>query len=138
MTRELPWFRFPQPLVPGRFVQRLNRFAALAEVEGRRERVPVRNPGRLHEFFRPGRPVLWEPGATPGRRTRFTLALVRLPCGYVSADAHVPNALVAEGLKRRAIPGFRGYRILLGEPVIGRNRTDFLLAQRRCECLLEV
>lgn len=130
--------RFPRRLVEGRFVRRLNRFAALVEVNGRAERVHVRNSGRLHELFRSGRPVLLEPAATAGRRTRFTLALVRLSGGYVSADAHLPNRLVASGLERGAIPGLRGYRILHREPRLGDGRTDFLLIRGRHLCLLEV
>lgn len=130
--------RFPQALVPGRFLRRLNRFAALVEVAGRRELVHVRNSGRLHELFTPGRRVLLDPARTAGRRTRFTLALVHLPSGWVSADAHLPNALVEEALCRKAVPGFRGYRFLRREPVIGRNRADFLLARGGRECLLEV
>jgi sugar fermentation stimulation protein A len=130
--------RFLRALVTGRFVRRLNRFAALVEVQGREERVHVRNSGRLRELFTPGRPVLLDPAATRGRRTRFTLALVRLPAGYVSADAHLPNALVAEGLGRQAIPGFRGHRILRREPAMGSNRADFLLVRGGRECLLEV
>ncbi len=130
--------RFLRPLVPGQFVRRLNRFAALVEVDGSQEWVHVRNSGRLHELLTPGRLVFLDPAVTPGRQTRFTLALVRLPSGYVSADAHLPNALVAEGLGRQAIPGFRGHRILRREPVMGRNRADFLLARGRKMCLLEV
>ena len=130
--------RFAGPLVEGRFIRRLNRFAALVEIDGRHERVHVRNSGRLHELLSPGRPVLLEGAGTPGRRTRYTLALVRLPGGYVSADAHLPNALVAEALGRRAIPGFRAYRILRREPAMGRRRADFLLARGRRQCLLEV
>lgn len=98
----------------------------------------VRNSGRLHELFTPGRPVFLEPAVTGNRRTRFTLALVRLPGGYVSADAHLPNALVAEGLRHRAIPGLRGHRILRREPAMDGKRADFLLVRGRQECLLEV
>ncbi len=130
--------RFTRPLVPARFVRRLNRFAALVEIDGSHERVHVRNSGRLHELLTPGRPVFLDPAVTPGRQTRFTLVLVRLPSGYVSADAHLPNALVAEGLGRQAISGFRGHRILCREPAMGRNRADFLLARGRRQCLLEV
>ena len=135
---EMGGIRFPAPLVAGRFVRRLNRFAALVEVGGRAEQVHVRNSGRLHELFTPGRSILLEPAATPERRTRFTLALVRLSTGYVSADAHLPNSLVAEGLRCRAIPGFRRHRILRREPAMGGGRADFLLAQGRRRCLLEV
>ena len=135
---EMGGIRFPGPLVAGRFVRRLNRFAALVEVAGRQEQVHVRNSGRLHELFTPGREVLLEAATTPARRTRFTLALVRLPTGYVSADAHLPNALVAEGLRCHAIPGFRRHRVLRREPAMGGGRADFLLAQGRRRCLLEV
>jgi sugar fermentation stimulation protein A len=124
--------------VAGRFLRRLNRFAALVEVGGRRERVHVRNSGRLRELFTPGRLVLLEPAGHADRSTRFTLALVRLPGGYVSADAHLPNALAADALQRRAIPGLRGYRILRREPAMGKNRADFLLVRGKRQCFLEV
>ena len=129
---------FSPPLVPARFLRRLNRFAALVEVEGRRARVHVRNSGRLRELLSPGRPVLVEPAGAAIRKTRFTLALVRLPHGYVSADAHLPNALVAEALRRGEVPGLGGYRILRREPAMGRGRADFLLARAGRQCLLEV
>ncbi len=130
--------RFASPLVPGRFLRRLNRFAALVEVGGREERVHVRNSGRLRELFTPGRAVLLERGSTPGRRTRFTLALVRLPSGDVSADAHLPNLLVEAALREGRLAGFRGYRILKREPIVGRQRLDFLLERGARRCLLEV
>jgi len=136
--RNVVGIRFPRPLVPGRFIRRLNRFAALVKTQGREERVHVRNSGRLRELLRPGRRVLLDPAATSGRQTRFTLALVRLPSGYVSADAHLPNALVADGLRSRSIPGLAGHRVLRREPPLGRGRADFLLTRGGRQCLLEV
>lgn len=137
-VRKTVGVRFPRPLVPGRFVRRLNRFAALVEIGGRHTRVHVRNSGRLHELFTPGRPVLLDPAATSGRQTRFTLALVRLPSGYVSADAHLPNALVGEALRCRSIRGLAGHRVLRREPPLGRGRADFLLIRGGRPCVLEV
>ena len=130
--------RFAEPLVAGRFVRRLNRFAALVRLDGREERVHVRNSGRLRELLTVGRPVLLEPAGAPGRRTRFTLALVRTRGGYVSLDAHLPNDLVAASLAGGAVAGFRGYRLLRREVVVGRHRVDFLLGRGERECLLEV
>jgi sugar fermentation stimulation protein A len=75
---------------------------------------------------------------TPGRRTRFTLALVRLPSGDVSADAHLPNVLVDAALREGRLAGFCGYRILRREPIVGRHRLDFLLERGTRRCLLEV
>ncbi len=130
--------RFPDPLVPARFLRRLNRFAALVERNGSRERVHVRNSGRLRELLTVGRRVWLEPSRTPGRRTAFTLALVQVGSGYVSVDAHLPNALVGEALSCGAIRGLRGWRILRREPRLGRRRFDFLLQGAGGECLLEV
>jgi len=107
-------------------------------VGGREERVHVRNSGRLRELLVPGRPVLLEPAARTGRRTGFTAALVRLAHGYVSIDAHLPNALVEIGLRVGAVPGCRGYRLLRREPTMGRNRADFLLGRGKTRCLVEV
>ena len=130
--------RFALPLVSGHFIRRLNRFAALVRVQGRDERVHVRNSGRLRELLDTRSPVLLEPAHGDGRRTRFTLALVRLAGGYVSVDAHLPNALVEAGLRRGAVPGCRGYRFLRREPAMGRKRADFLLARGDARCLVEV
>jgi sugar fermentation stimulation protein A len=130
--------RFAQPLAAGRFVRRLNRFAALVSLDGREERVHVRNSGRLRELLTVDRPVLLEPSGSAGRQTRFTLALVRTRGGYVSLDAHVPNDLVAAGLAHRRMGGLRGYRLLRREHVIGRHRVDFLLGRGPRVCLLEV
>lgn len=130
--------RFAQLLVPAHFIRRLNRFAALVRVENREERVHVRNSGRLCELLTPNRLVFLEPATGEGRRTRFTLALVRVPGGYVSADAHLPNVLVEAGLRRGTVPGCRGWRLLRREPTMGRRRADFLLVRGGRSCLVEV
>lgn len=133
-----PGVGFRLPLVAGRFVRRPNRFAAIVRVAGRDECVHVRNSGRLRELFTPGGAVLLEPAKGEGRRTRFTLALVRLAHGYVSVDAHLPNALIEAGLRRGAVPGCRDARFLQREPAMGRKRADFLLARGGRRCLVEV
>ncbi len=116
----------------------MNRFAALVHVEGRDQLVHVRNSGRLRELLTPGRRVLLERAHGVNRRTRFTLVLVRLPSGYVSADAHLPNALIEAGLRRGAVPGCGGYHFLRREPAMGSKRADFLVAHGVRRCLVEV
>lgn len=133
-----PQISFSGPLVAGRFVRRLNRFAALVCVDDGEEGVHVRNSGRLRELLTYGRHVLLEPARSAGRRTRFSLALVRAQGCYVSLDAHLPNELVAAALAVGAVPGFRGYRLLRREPVMGKHRADFLLRRGARRCLLEV
>jgi sugar fermentation stimulation protein A len=133
-----PQINFPDGLVAGRLIRRLNRFAALVCVDGREERVHVRNSGRLRELLTVGRAVLLESARTEGRRTRFSLALVQAKGGFVSVDAHLPNDLVAASLAQGALAGFRGYRLLRREPVMGRRRADFLLERGARRCFLEV
>ena len=130
--------RFLPPLVAGQFVRRLNRFAALVRVDGREACVHVRNSGRLRELLTPGRTVLLEPARREERRTRFTLALVRLAHGYVSVDAHLPNTLVEAALREGDAPGCRGARFLRREPAMGRQRADFLAVRGEQHCLVEV
>jgi len=133
-----PRVSFSNALIPGRFLRRLNRFAALVHVEGRAERVHVRNSGRLRELLTIGRRVLLAPARAEGRRTRFTLALVRMRGGYASVDAHLPNDLIAAGLALGGVAGFRGYRLLRREPAMGKHRADFLLGRGARRCFLEV
>ncbi len=130
--------RFRAPLVIGQLVRRLNRFAALVYVAGREEYVHVRNSGRLRELLTPGRAVLLESARDAARRTRFTLALVRVARGYVSVDAHLPNALVEAALRQGAVPGCRSARLLRREPAMGRRRADFLVVRGERRCLIEV
>ncbi len=133
-----PSVLFSSPLVSGQFVRRLNRFAALVRVAGREECVHVRNSGRLGELLTPGRRVLLESAEGGGRRTRFTLALIRMAGGYVSADAHLPNALVEAALRRGGLPGFRSAHFLRREPAMGRKRADFLVTHGGGHSLVEV
>ena len=61
-------------LVEGRFLIRLNRFAALVEVDGEQVMVHVANSGRMHELFVPGFRVLLKPQPGEHRKTKFDLA----------------------------------------------------------------
>ncbi len=130
--------RFGAPLVLGRFVRRANRFAAVVRVAGREEYVHIRNSGRLRELLTPGRAVLLESAGHDARRTRFTVALVRVARRYVSVDAHLPNAIVETALRQGAVPGRRGARLLRREPAMGRRRADFLVATGGRRGLIEV
>lgn len=130
--------RFRSCLVAGRFVERLNRFAAIVRVEGRDERVHVRNSGRLRELLTPGRAVLLEPARSTRRRTRFTVALVRLAYGYVSVDAHLANAVIEAALRHGAVPGCPDACLVRCAPAMGRRRADFLVTREGRHCLVEV
>ena len=129
--------RFP-PLVEGRFIKRLNRFAALVDVERKEYLAHVPNSGRMGELLVPGFRVLLAPAPSgTGRKTSYDLALVDTGSALSSADARLPNKLVAEALAQRRMPQFRSYPVARGEQVYGDSRLDFLLEGPAGKCYVE-
>jgi len=124
-------------LTAGRFLRRLNRFVALVEVRGRSVRAHVANSGRLRELFAPGARVYLRRQGRAGRRCPYDLALVRLGRTLVSADARLPNALVAEALRAGRIAPLRGFGPARAEVRHGKHRLDFVLGRRGARCLVE-
>ncbi len=129
--------KLPSPLEEGYFVTRLNRFAALARVSGREEMVHVPNSGRLRELFEPGRRLLLAPAPGEHRKTRYDLALVDLGHTLVSADARLPNSLVAEALQSRSLPVFADYESVRREVTYHDSRLDLALEGATGICYLE-
>ena len=129
--------RFP-PLVEGRFIKRLNRFAALVDVEKREYLVHVANSGRMGELLVPGYRVLLNPApAGTARKTAFDLALVDTGDAISSADARLPNKLVAEAIAEGRLPQFAGYSHVRPESTFGESRLDFLLEGSQGSCYVE-
>ena len=124
-------------LVEGRFLERLNRFAALVEVAGQKVLCHVANSGRMRELFVPGYRVLLKPRSGDHRKTQFDLALVDLGSSLTSADARLPNALVAEALELGSLPQFHGYPRVRREVTFGESRLDLLLEGPRGRCYIE-
>lgn len=129
--------RFP-PLVEGRFIKRLNRFAALVDVERREYLAHVPNSGRMGELLVPGFRVLLVPAPEgANRKTSFDLALVDTGDALSSADARLPNKLVAEALTRKRLPQFDEYPVVRAEQAFGESRLDFLLEGPTGKCYVE-
>ena len=124
-------------LVEGRFLERLNRFAALVEVAGQEIQCHVANSGRMRELLVPGYRVLLKPHSGNHRKTRFDLALVDIGSGLVSADARLPNSLVAEALDLGSLSQFHGYPKVRREVTFGESRLDLLLEGSRGRCYIE-
>ena len=124
-------------LVEGHFLARLNRFAALVDVKGQEVLVHVANSGRMHELFVPGYRVLLKPQSGQHRKTRFDLALVDLGFTIASADARLPNALVAEALESGRMPQFREYPQVRREVTFGESRLDLMLEGPSGRCYVE-
>ena len=117
----------------GRFIDRPNRFIAHVEVDGRAEKVHVKNTGRCRELLIPGAEVwLTEPG-TPGRKTRYDLVAVRKENGVLfNIDSQAPNKVVKEWLEKK------GFNRVAPEYTYGSSRIDFYMEKDADRYLMEV
>ena len=111
-------------LQQARFKERLNRFAALVEVDGQEEVAHVPNSGRLRELFVPDAQVYVSPATTPDRKTAFDLRFVSIDGVLVSCDARLPPALIAEAQTFGKLPQFQGYPVIQREVTFEESRLD--------------
>lgn len=114
-------------LVEARFLRRANRFLAVVELDGQEVGVHVANSGRLRELFVPGAPVWLKPAPAPGRKTAYDLSLVQADSVLVSADARLPNVLVAEAVAGGRLGWPEAGATVTRESTFGESRFDLLL-----------
>ena len=124
-------------LVEGIFLERVNRFLAMVEVDGREVGVHVANSGRMKELFVPGFRVLVRSVASEHRKTKFDLVLVDVGTALVSADSRAPNALVAEGVLNGHLNQFASFSEMYREVTFGDSRLDLMLEGRTGRCYIE-
>jgi sugar fermentation stimulation protein A len=124
-------------LKQGIFIQRLNRFSALVEVDGSIAKAHLPNPGRLQELLIPSAPVLLRESNAAHRKTAYDLIGVKAGETWVSVDSRLPNALFREAMEQGTLEEFAGYRIAKEEVSFDTNRIDFLL-ENSSPCLVEV
>ena len=124
-------------LVEGIFLERVNRFLARVEVDGREVGVHVANSGRMKELFVPGWRVLVRPVSGDHRKTKFDLVLVDMGNALASADARMPNPLLAEGVANGHLQQFAGYTDMRREVIFGDSRLDLMLEGPSGLCYIE-
>lgn len=113
-------------LTPATFVERLNRFVCLVNLNNKLEKVLIRNTGRLKELLTPGREVYLR--YKEGGKYRHELLLVRLDKTLVCVDSHLPPKLLVEYALKTGYPW---------KPVdykyefrVGTSRLDLLINKR--------
>lgn len=119
--------------VEGRFVRRLNRFTAEAEIDGIVQRVHVKNTGRLGELLLPDARVMLQKAADPARKTAFDLISVYKPgLEWVNIDSLAPNALM------KLFYAGAGFDLVRPEYTYGNSRFDFYMERGGEKYLTEV
>ena len=119
--------------VPGIFVRRVNRFVAEVLIDGKTERVHVKNTGRLGELLVPKAAVTLQRASDPKRKTAYDLISVYEPeLKWVNIDSLVPNQLMKQHLMSMY------YDVVRPEYTFGDSRFDFYTESRGEKYLTEV
>lgn len=120
--------RFTSPLIPARFLERHQRFLALAALaDGRQVWVHVPNSGALTGCAPVGGDILLTEDRRPGRKTDYTWRFTKVPGGWTCIDTLAPNRLVATALAAGGLPGLpRPLRVRAEVSVPQGSRLDFV------------
>ena len=124
-----------QHVIPGRFIDRPNRFIAHVETEDGVQRVHVKNTGRCRELLLPGATVYLERGTSPNRKTPYDLIAVEKAGRLINMDSQAPNAAAGEWLRSGGLGEITDLR---PETVHGDSRFDFSFIKEGRQCFLEV
>lgn len=117
------------------FLRRLNRFVAEVALDGRVERVHVKNTGRCAELLVPGYRVILARSDNPNRRTRFDLVAVWKGDRLINMDSMAPNRAAGEWLSEGGLGHLENLR---AEVTAGDSRFDFAAEQRGRSVYIEV
>ena len=128
----------------GNFIDRPNRFIANVEINGKVEKVHVKNTGRCKELLIPGSRVFLTKSEKTERKTQFDLIAVKKESDtegnlMINIDSQAPNEIVSEWLATNDGKNFV-YDTVLGntekarlikivsvrrEVTLGKSRLDF-------------
>ena len=118
-----------ETIMPGIFLERPNRFIACVEIDGKRERVHVKNTGRCRELLIPGSKVYLSKARDGGnRKTKYDLVCVEkrrpgLGPLLINLDSQIPNDAAEEWLKKGELFGKNTQ--IRREVTFGASRFDF-------------
>lgn len=130
--------RFSESLVPATFLERLNRFLGVVQIEGSDVQCFIPNPGRMGELIHHGTKVHVSERVSEKRKTWYNLVLVDFEGTLVCIDSMTPNRVLAEAVEAGSILEFRGLRVERTEYTYGESRLDFFLRGEKGRLLLEV
>lgn len=127
--------QYLQPIVPGVFCARPNRFIAHIEIGEKKEVCHVKNTGRCRELLPQGATVYCADCLSPARKTRYDLIAVQKGNRLINMDSQAPNAAVKEWLLHGGLGNIQN---LKPETTFGGSRFDFSFTLDGQQCFLEV
>ena len=117
----------------GSFISRRNRFIAIAEINGIKQEVHVKNTGRLGELLISGVTAYFEKSGNPDRKTAYDMVAVEntaegYPTQIVNIDSNVANDVAYEWILKSGI--FSDKAIIRREVKFENSRFDFFIEDR--------
>lgn len=123
-------------IAKGTFIERPNRFIAYVEIDGRQEKVHVKNTGRCRELLQKGVTVYLEKSDNPERKTAYDLVAVEKGGLLVNMDSAAPNQAAGEWLASGGL--LAPVKRIKPECTYGNSRFDFYVESDAVKMWLEV
>jgi len=123
-------------IVKASFLERPNRFIAYCDIDGKREKVHVKNTGRCQELLLKNATVFLEESQNENRSTKFDLIAVEKGNRLINMDSQAPNKVVLEWLEASEI--FQNIVTIKPECVYGNSRFDFYVETDTEKIFIEV
>ena len=120
------------------FLERINRFVARVEIDGKEEKVHVPNTGRCREIFVPGTRVYLSRSEKSGRKYPYTLYEAYKGDMLIHIDSAGANRLAEEALMKGRVKELIGAAEIVREKPYGSSRFDFRFQQDGKLCYMEV
>ncbi len=120
----------------GRFESRPNRFIAYVNIDGRREKVHVKNTGRCRELLTENAAVYLNKSDNPQRSTDYDLVAVKKGSRIINMDSQAPNKAVEEWLKKGGM--FSDAIQIRPETKYRNSRFDFYVETPEDKVFIEV
>lgn len=114
-------------VLPGRFIDRPNRFIVHAKVQGQVAICHMPNPGRMRELLFPGCQLYVTPSHSPQAKTAYRVIGVEKAGTIFFLDTSRCNDVAAYLVQAKQIPGWEDYVLLRREVTMGDSRFDLLL-----------
>lgn len=118
------------------FLERLNRFIAYVNLNGRTETVHVKNTGRCKELLIPGTEIILEKSGNPARKTKYDLICVKKADRWINMDSQIPNKAAEEWLLKGSL--FPEEIHVKREKIYGNSRFDLYVESSRRKAFMEV
>lgn len=120
----------------GIFIERVNRFIAHIDVDGKVEVCHVKNTGRCKEILVKGCKVFVQEFDSKIRKTKFDLISVYKGNRLINIDSQVPNKMFSEWVKLGNL--FKDIKVFKSEVFYKNSRFDFYVEYEDKKAFIEI